>query len=280
MIDLHTHSRISDGSETPSRVVELAAEVGARAIALTDHDTLAGLDEAIEAGNRLGVEVIPGVEVSCQYKTGTMHMLIYFTSSESVALVRALNELQDSRANRNLAILELMQADGLDITMEELVAEGGKTGIGKPHFAALLLRKGVVKSIQEAFDRFLEKGQRYYVDKKTFTPEEMIDLALSSKAIPVLAHPLTVDKDPGQLRKIIKGWAKIGLAGIEAQYGRYAPETRSFLDETAKIYDLIPTGGSDFHGSYKPDLQVGIGRGDLMVDDSVIDRLKNLRTAL
>ncbi len=280
MIDLHTHSRISDGSETPSRVVELAAEAGAKAIALTDHDTLAGLDEAILAGNSAGVEVIPGVEVSCEYRTGTMHMLIYFTSSESVELVKALDELQDSRVNRNVKILDLMQRDGLDITMDELVAEGGKTGIGKPHFAALLLKKGVVSSIQEAFDKYLEKGQRYYVDKKTFTPEEMINLALSSKAIPVLAHPLTVDKDPGNLRKVIKSWAKIGLAGIEAQYGRYAPETRSFLEETAKMYDLVATGGSDFHGSYKPDLQVATGRGDLNVDDSVVDRLKELRSEL
>ncbi|MDA8277623.1 MAG: PHP domain-containing protein [Actinomycetota bacterium] len=280
MIDLHTHSRISDGSESPTRVVELAAEVGATAIALTDHDTLAGLDEAIATGGRVGVEVIPGVEVSCQYKTGTMHMLIYFTSPDSEALVHALNELQDSRAGRNQQILELMQRDGLDITMEELVAEGGATGIGKPHFAALLLRKGVVSTIQEAFDRYLEKGQRYYVDKKTFSPEEMIELALASKAIPVLAHPLTVDKDPTQLRKVIKGWAKIGLAGVEAQYGRYSIETRSFLEETAKIYNLIATGGSDFHGSYKPDLNVATGRGDLNVADNVVDRLKEFRATL
>ncbi len=280
MIDLHTHSRISDGSESPSRVVELAAKVGAKAIALTDHDTLAGIDEAFEAGKRFGVELIPGVEVSCQYNTGTMHMLIYFTSAESAALVNALDELQSSRVNRNQEILEIMQRDGLNITMDELIVEGGATGIGKPHFAALLLRKGVVTSIQEAFDRYLEKGQRYYVDKKTFTPEEMIDLALSSKAIPVLAHPLTVDKNPTQLRKIIKGWSKIGLVGIEAQYGRYAPETRSFLEETAKMYDLIATGGSDFHGTYKPDLQVATGRGDLKVDDLVVDRLKAFRDTL
>jgi hypothetical protein len=168
---------------------------------------------------------------------------------------------------------------GLPITPEEVEAEAGGKGIGRPHVAAVLVRNGVVTTIQEAFDRYLAKGQPGYVEKERLHPDQAIRLARASDAVAVLAHPLSLGLEGAELDRTIGELAELGLAGAEAIYGRYSPEERAEVAALARRHGLVVTGGSDHHGTYKPDLQVGIGTGDLDVPDSVLEELATRRGA-
>ncbi|GAC1477155.1 MAG: PHP domain-containing protein [Acidimicrobiales bacterium] len=273
MIDLHTHSTVSDGSDPPERIPELAAAAGCRAVALTDHDRLDGLARAEARAGELGVEFVPGVEVSCDVPTGTMHLLVYWVEDRPGPLQDALVGLQDERTARNRGMVRKFAELGLPVTEDDLRAEAGGAGIGRPHAAAVLVRKGVVGSVQEAFDVWLAKGRPAYVDKGRLGPAEAIGLGRASGGVPVLAHPLSLGLDPVPLEAAIREFAAAGLGGIEATYGRYSPEDRAALATLAGRVGVVATGGSDHHGTYKPDLQVGIGRGDLDVPDSALDDL-------
>ena len=277
MIDLHTHSTVSDGSDPPERIPELAAAAGCRAVALTDHDRLDGLAPAAARAAELGVEFVPGVEVSCDVPSGTMHLLVYWVEAGAGPLQDALVGLQDERSARNRRMVARFAELGLPVTEDELVAEAGGPGIGRPHAAAVLVRKGVVDSVQEAFDVWLAKGRPAYVEKGRLGPGEAITLGRASGGVPVLAHPLSLGLEPGPLEAAIREFAEAGLGGIEATYGRYAPEDRAGLVDLAGRTGLVATGGSDHHGTYKPDLQVGVGRGDLDVPDSALDALAGRR---
>lgn len=280
MIDLHTHSSISDGSESPTKVVELAKAAKCSSIALTDHDTFEGLAEATKRAEELEINLVPGVEVSCTYPTGTMHLLVYFCKDNNSPLGVAMTQMQEARHARNLQLIELMSSDGIDISYEDLVIESGPKGVGRPHFAAIMLKRGLVSSIDEAFSMYLDHDKKYYIEKFTFEPKDMIALALDSGGLPVLAHPYTLANDKGAVPAIIEELASYGLCGLEAYYGRYTPSQRAKLVDIAHTNSLIPTGGSDFHGSYKPDLKIGIGRGDLVVADEVLLRLSDRHAQL
>lgn len=273
MIDLHTHSTVSDGSDPPERIPELAADAGCRAVALTDHDRLDGLAAAAARAAELGVEFVPGVEVSCEVPVGTMHLLVYWVAAGDGPLQRELVGLQDERAARNRRMLARFAELGLPVTEAELRAEAGGDGIGRPHAAAVLVRKGVVTSVQEAFDVWLAKGRPAYVDKGRLQPSEALRLARASDGVPVLAHPLSLGLGPAELERTVSEFHDDGLAGLEATYGRYSPEDRAGLAALADRVGLVTTGGSDHHGTYKPDLRVGVGRGDLDVPDRVLDEL-------
>jgi len=273
VIDLHTHSSVSDGSETPAGVIDLAAEAGLRAVALTDHDCLDGLDAASARGTEVGVEVIPGCELSCVHRA-TMHVLVYFVTAGPGALQDRLVDLQRARDERNRTLAVRLAALGLPVTAEEMEAEAGGMGVGRPHVAAVLVRKGVVSSVQEAFDTWLAKGRPAYVEKERLAPGEALSLARASGGVGVLAHPLSLDLPPAALERQVAELAGLGLAGVECLYGRYSPAERSGLVALAERHGLAVTGGSDFHGRYKPDLSVGTGRGDLAVGDEVLDRLR------
>lgn len=273
MIDLHTHSTTSDGSDAPERIPELAAANGCRAVALTDHDRMDGLEAAAKRAAEVGVELVPGCEISCEVPKGTMHVLIYFVEPGG-ALEAELIRLQDARDTRNARMFRRLSDElGLPITPEEVEAEAGGKGIGRPHVAAVLLRKGVVDSIQQAFDRYLAKGQPGYVEKERLYPEQAIRLARQANAVAVLAHPLSLGLDAAELDRTCDELAALGLAGAEAIYGRYTPEERAGVAAMAQRHGLVVTGGSDYHGTYKPDLQVGVGRGDLDVPDSALEEL-------
>ena len=273
MIDLHTHSTASDGSDPPECIPELAAANGCRAVALTDHDRMDGLEAAGKRAAEVGVELVPGCEISCEVPKGTMHVLIYFVEPGG-PLEDELIRLQDARDARNARMFDRLSNElGLPITPEEVEAEAGGKGIGRPHVAAVLLRKGVVSSIQEAFDIYLAKGQPGYVEKERLYPGQAIKLAKESNAVAVLAHPLSLGLEPAELDRTVGELAERGMAGAEAIYGRYTPEERADMAALAKRHGLVATGGSDHHGTYKPDLQVGIGRGDLDVPDAVIEEL-------
>jgi predicted metal-dependent phosphoesterase TrpH len=278
VIDLHTHSVRSDGSETPSRVAELAARAQCRAFALTDHDTLAGLAEASARAAELGVELIPGCEISCAFRGVSAHVLVYFVTDGDGPLQEELVRLRDDRMTRNRAMMTKLNELGVPLTYDELVAEAGhEENAGRPHFAALLVRHGAAESIPDAFDRWLASGKPAYIPKARVTPAEVATLARDSGGVAVLAHPLTLGLEARELDRAVAELADAGLGGLEAVYGAYSPEERAGLADMAARHDLVATGGSDFHGRTKPTLTVGTGTGDLKVPDAVLDRLAGRR---
>ena len=278
VIDLHTHSTVSDGSDAPSRIPELAAEAGCAAVALTDHDRLDGLADAARRAAEVGVTLVPGCEISCEVPKGTMHLLVYFVEAGEGPLQSELVRLQEARATRNRQLVRVLSEElGLPVTLEEIEAEAGGDGVGRPHVAAVLVRKGVVGSVQEAFDRYLARGQPGYVEKERLYPADAMRLARESGGVPVIAHPLSLGLEPAALESAVKELADIGLAGLEAIYGRYTPDEREGLADVARRHGLVVTGGSDHHGSYKPDLRVGVGKGDLDVPDGALAALEDRR---
>ena len=272
MLDLHTHSTVSDGSDPPERIVELAAEAGCTAVALTDHDRLDGVGVAADRAAALSIGFVSGCELSCEFP-GTMHVLVYWLEQGDGPLQDELGRLQRGRQLRNERLVARLNDNGVPITYEEIAAEAKGDGIGRPHVAAVLVRKGIVGSIQEAFDVWLAKGQPGYVDRERLSPGDALSLAKASGAVPVLAHPLSLGLEGDELVKVVGELAELGLAGVEAIYGRYSPDERELIAALGRQFDLVITGGSDYHGSYKPDLQIGTGRGDLDVADDTIDRL-------
>jgi predicted metal-dependent phosphoesterase TrpH len=273
MVDLHTHSSVSDGSDTPEEVVELAAKAGLAALALTDHDRQDGIAPARRRAGELGLELVPGVEISCNH-SGTMHLLVYFLEPGAGRLQEELLRLQRAREARNAALAGRLAELGMPVTLAELEEEAGPTGAGRPHFAALLVRKGYASSVEDAFERILGKGAPGYVEKERLDPLPAISLAKQSGALPVLAHPLSLGLGPAELESAVRELAEAGLVGLEAIYGRYTQEQRASLAVMAARSRLAITGGSDYHGHYKPDLKLGTGRGDLHVPDGALAALR------
>ncbi len=280
MIDLHTHSTCSDGTDPPERVAELAAGAGCSAVALTDHDTLAGLDAARQRAGELGIDLVPGCEVSCAFGDGSAHVLVYFVEGAGGPLQEELARLRQDRVARNRRLAERLRELGLEVTYGELVAEASsEESLGRPHVAAVLVRHGAAESVPDAFDRWLAAGRPAHVPKARVQPAEVARLARASGGVAVLAHPLTLGLGPQALSAAVAELAASGFAGIEATYGRYTPDERAALAELARRHGLVATGGSDYHGTVKGDLAVGTGQGDLRVPDAVLDELEARRPA-
>jgi predicted metal-dependent phosphoesterase TrpH len=278
LIDLHTHSTASDGSLYPGDLVRYAKGKGAAAIALTDHDTLEGLPEALETGEKLGLEVIPGVEISAQYNGGTMHMLGYYLDPLDRILNQELKRLQEARKERNPKIIEKLRDLGIPIRFDQVQALA-KGQIGRPHIAQVLLQMGVVTSLDEAFQKYLTKGAAAYVEKFRFSPPKAIALILGAGGIPVLGHPKTL-RCPSfrDLKNLVKDLKAAGLKGLEVFYPDQTPEqTRTYL-ALAQELDLLPTGGSDFHGANKENVDLLIGLGDLKIPYEIVENLKAARS--
>jgi 3',5'-nucleoside bisphosphate phosphatase len=273
-IDLHTHSTASDGSMSPGELVRHAKAKGLSAIALTDHDTIVGVDEAIEAGKKIGIEVIPGVEISTDFKP-EMHILGYFFNDIAPAFNDILLKLRQNRFERNPKIINKLKDMGINITIEEVEAEGKGNVIGRPHIAKVLLNKGYVKSMEEAFDKFLASGKAAYFKKDKLSPEEGIEAILKGGGIPILAHPIFLGITLKELDNLLEVLKEKGIKGIEAVYVENTREDTGNLLRLAIKHDLLVTGGSDFHGSYKPDIEIGIGRGSLSVSYELLHKLRN-----
>ena len=275
MIDLHTHSLVSDGTDPPARIVELASEVGCSAVALTDHDSLEGLPAATRRADELGLTLVPGCEVSCvPLGTGGLHVLVYLVHDRDTRLGEELDRLRADRRTRNARLADRLVELGVPISYEDVVAEAGsEAGVGRPHFAAAMVKAGAVGSMDEAFDRYLANGRLAYVSKARVTASDVIDLARRSGGVAVIAHPLSNGLEWDELSATIGRLAAEGLAGIECTYGRYSPDERARLANLARRFGLVATGGSDYHGTHKPDLAVGTGTGDLRVPDRVLDQL-------
>jgi len=266
MIDLHTHSTCSDGTLSPAQLVRSAREAGVTHMALTDHDTVVGLAEAREEAARQGVAFLGGLEISAEYPPGTMHILGYGFDENSPSLLEKLAYVQQARRDRNPKIVSILNRLGLGVTMDEVADEAGGEVVGRPHFAAVLLRKGHVQSTQEAFDRFLAKGQPAYMDKVRLSPEDSIAAIRAAGGVAVLAHPLQLKASGDEaLEAVVSGLAKLGLQGMECYYRNHTEEDTARFLGLARRHDLIPTGGSDFHGSNRPRIRLGIGEGTLKV---------------
>ncbi len=221
----------------------------------------------------MGIEVIGGCEVSCTTSFGTLHLLAYFVEEDGGPLHTALERLQQWRSERNARLVTRLAELGLPVTLDEMEAEAGGVGVGRPHVAAILVRKNVVHSIQEAFDKWLGDGRPAHVERPRLDLAQAIRLVRESGGVAVVAHPLSLRLEPRKLDQAVQEMAAEGIAGLEAVYGRYTPTEREMLSALARRHDLVVTGGSDYHGTYKPDLQVGIGRGDLVVPADVLVNL-------
>ncbi|WP_456434459.1 PHP domain-containing protein [Thermosulfuriphilus sp.] len=274
IVDLHTHSTASDGTLSPGALISMAKDIGLAALALTDHDTINGLAEAEESARRLGIEFIPGVELSALYERGTLHILGYFLDYNSSSLITRLRKLQQARAERNPKIIQKLQALGIDITMEEVEAIASSQ-IGRPHIARLLVEKRVCRDINEAFDRFLKAGAAAYVPKERLSAPEAIELIHQARGLAVLAHPITLNiSRPEALKAFVKGLVKAGLDGIESYYSDHDEAFVGLCQEIAEAFDLVETGGTDFHGANKPHIKLGFGRGSLRVPYEAVEALK------
>lgn len=273
-IDLHTHTTHSDGSASPEELIGLASAKRARAVAITDHDTVSAIVGARAVADRFGIEFVAGIEISAEYSPGTMHILGYCIDDESTALAVKLDELQKARERRNPQIASRLRSLGFDISYDEVVEVAGNQVVGRPHFARLMIQKGYVASIQEAFDRFLKKDAEAYVEKARLSPGESIALIHEAGGVAVLAHPYQLKLSPHEVDQLVGELAGLGLDGIEAVYSRHSAAERASYSEVATRHGLLVTGGSDYHGSYKPDISIVTGLGDLEVPYELLEALK------
>ena len=275
-VDLHVHSNASDGSERPSEVIRLAARAGLSAVALTDHDTLGGVEEARGEADAHGIELVPGVELSCEWERGGLHIVVLFLEPGRGPLQDRLEELRDGRHRRNRGMAHRLGELGFDIDYREVLEESGGGSVGRPHFAAVMMRKGYVPDITTAFRKYLGTGGPAYMTRPLLPPQEAIGLARRSGGVPIMAHPHTLGLDTAsEYAALYRRLAGMGLVGVECFYGEYDPATRRDLERSVRSFGLLPSGGSDYHGDYKPGLRVGVGRGDLVVPDRVLEDLRD-----
>lgn len=273
-LDLHLHTTHSDGSCTPMEVVNMAHRAGVTALAITDHDIMTGIAEAMAAGQQCGIEVIPGVEISSLTGDSELHILGYFLDLQDADLNDRFKTLRDSRHRRNPRIIERLQALGIDITYDEVRAIAGPGSIGRPHIARALMDKHVVASAKEAFDRFLAEGKPAYVPRELPSPAEAIRWIKAARGLAVLAHPSWVKLEDHSLIDLVRQLKADGLDGVEVYYSTHAVrQTREYLS-LAQQLGLLVTGGSDFHGLTKPDIEVGIGKGTLHIPTSLLPKMK------
>ena len=277
-LDLHLHTTHSDGSLSPAEVLRLAHKARVTALAITDHDIVSGIPEAMAAGAELGIEIIPGVEISSFVGTSELHILGYCLHWQDPELNRRLAALRESRHTRNPQIIERLRTLGMDVTYEEVRALAGTESVGRPHIARLLMNKKYVTSAKDAFDRYLAEGRPAYVARELPTPTDAIAWIRAAGGVAVLAHP-TWAKVSGEGLNILLTTLKVeGLGGVEVHYSTHTKrQTMEYLD-LAKRLNLLITGGSDFHGVTKPDIEVGTGRGDLKVPERLLGPLKEAAT--
>lgn len=275
LVDLHVHSSASDGTLSPSEVTALAVEAGLCAYALTDHDTTDGIDEAVSAAAGTGLEVVPGTELSCLFGSTEIHILGLYLDHHSPELENALARLRSDRERRNEEMIRRFRNDGFLISMEDLTAEEPDAVITRAHFARALVKNGYVSSMEQAFRSYLEHGKKYCPPKQTVEPREAIHLIRSAGGFPALAHPIQYKLGWKKTEKLLAGLKEAGLMGVEVYYSSHTWNDSMKLKEICLRLDLLPTGGSDFHGSNKPDIRLGSGRGRLRVSALLLEDIKN-----
>ena len=272
-IDLHTHSTASDGTMSPADLVKYAHKKGLSAIAITDHDTIGGVGEAATAGNILGIEVVPGIELSVKYSDYNVHLLGYLFDCQHKELQVALIQLQAGRFERNKKIIAELNKLGLAIQFSELKKSAGSGQNGRPHIARLMIQKGFVRTMDEAFEKYLGQGGLAYVSRFIYGARDAISLIRKAGGIAVLAHPFQLDKSVDNLLHHLGELRDMGLDGIEVYYPTHSRQFRKRLISIAEKHSLLITGGSDYHGNIRPGTTLAGGK-NVSVPSKLLDKMK------
>lgn len=277
-IDLHIHSTASDGTYSPAELLEMATRIGLRAIAITDHDTLEGSRQALNTPVPEQLHFITGVEISTAppagfSMSGSLHILGYGVDLDCLPLQQALTELQQARDTRIPKIIEKLNQVGIAVTLQAVMEKVGDGSAGRPHIASALIDMGVATDINDAFDRYLAKGQPAYVDKYRIPCRQALELIHQAGGISVLAHPYLVPGTTAQLIELVRQLRAMGLRGIEAHYPHHTPANVALYLDLARQFGLLVTGGTDFHGTLTPDIQMGRGQGDLHIPFELYEKL-------
>jgi predicted metal-dependent phosphoesterase TrpH len=278
MIDLHSHSIFSDGSSTPEELVALAEQGGLTALALTDHDTADGLPRFMAAGACSSVQTLTGIELSAELGETTLHILGYLFDPAHTELRAVLEWVREGRTERNVQILEKLNRLGYNLTHDDVRKHAGDDLIGRPHFAAALIEKGHFKHKDKIFQQLLGKGKAAYVDRRRLSPEACVELICRAGGVPVIAHPGLMKLTTRTLRRLIKKLKEHGLGGLEVWHPTHQPHQVAAFLRICEDFDIVATGGSDFHGALTPDLSLGRGFGDLDVSETVLDSLRKRST--
>jgi len=277
IIDLHVHSNYSDGTCTPGELVDLAVEKGLSAFALTDHDATRGVEPALayQKEHSAPVEIIPGIEISSEYHEKEIHIVGLYIDQNNRNLIETTSHFVNLRARRNHQMVENFQKAGIPMTIEDLQEGNPSTVITRAHFARYLIRHGVAADTKEAFSRYLGTDSPFYVSRKLIPSTDAIALILEAGGVPILAHPIHYHMEETDLRSMVKAFKECGLAGIEVKYSNHTAQDEIFVGQLAKEFDLLPSGGSDFHGSNKPDIALGSGRGNLSIPYSYLEGIRD-----
>ncbi len=275
-IDLHTHSTCSDGSMTPRQLVCHAKKSGLSAISLTDHDTFAGVEEALKTGEEIGVEVVPGIELSAKSETET-HILGYYVDIHNEYFIEKIAEIQAMRLERNYDTLRRINDCGFDITWEDGAAFAGGGLVGRAHFAKAMVKKGYVSSVKEAFDQYLANGKPCFSPIQMLSAADCVNLINRAGGVAFVAHLHLTRKNDDELYSFLKELKEAGLCGIEGYYTEYTPEMQEKYQSLAKEMSLLISGGTDFHAEMKPHISIGKGLGNLSVPYSVLEKIKEYR---
>lgn len=277
-IDLHAHTTCSDGTLTPDELVTAAKAAGLRAIALTDHDTLSGWPAAQRAAAREHIELIPGCEITARLPAGTVHVLAYGPDAGNADLQDLLGRIRAAREARNAHVLERLHRLGVGVTLDEVRQAATSPLLARPHIAAAMVARGHVETVREAFERYLRDGGPAYTPVEAPTPAEAIETIVGAGGLAVIAHPRQIRLgSQARHRRVFARWRGLGLAGIEVDHPSHDTTHRLLFRDLATALDLVPTGGSDFHGSHKPHLRLGEGDGTIDVRYSTWERLRERR---
>jgi len=279
MIDLHSHSTASDGSRAPESLVQLALETGLGALALTDHDTLDGVDRALAAARGTPLRLIPGVEIEIESAEGEFHLLGLGLEGDRSDLAEALIRLQAARRDRNARMVARMQAAGIPITHEELAATAGGAIVSRAHFARLLVRKKVVSSIDAAFRRLIGKGSEFYEPRLCLGLREATDLIRCAGGVAVVAHPVTLGLKGPALRTSLQAFRDQGVAGIEAWHPNHTAKACRAFEKLARGLAMVVTGGSDYHGDHMPQRRLGLSVDGREIPDAFLESLPSKESA-
>ena len=277
MIDMHVHSAASDGTFSPSALLAEAKKAGLAAMALTDHDTMDGIEEAAEAAEKLDIELVAGVEISADYKDREIHVLGYYLSKEYPKLKAKLEEFRNFRDTRNVRMVQRLQEEGFSITMDQLTEKFPDSVLTRAHISKYLCETGQLPDTKTAFAKYLGENCCCYIQRPKITPVEAVKLIREAGGLAVLAHPVLCNLTPEELKQMIQEMKDAGMCGIEAVYSENTPEDEQNMRKLAEEYGLLVSGVSDFHGTNKPDIRLGTGKGNLHIPYSYLQAFKELR---
>lgn len=274
-IDLHVHSNFSDGTCSPEELVQLAVQKKLSAFALTDHDTVAGITAAKEACRKLQapLQFVPGIELSTDFQGHDIHIVGLFVDETNEELITKSRLFVERRLNRNAEMVKNLQNAGIPITLEAMQKDNPDTVITRAHFAKFLVSHGIVASPAEAFEKYLGEDTPYFVPRIMMQSRDAVSLILRAGGIPILAHPMHYKLGESVLLSLITGLKDAGLIGIEVKYSNHTPKDEAYVAELAQQYGLLPSGGSDFHGTNKPAIDMGTGRGNLSIPYTYLENL-------